>query len=286
MPTDFSVVSFVCAALLAIFVPLPCIRNNVANLAIVSWLIVCNITHGVNAVLWAGNTNIHVPVWCDIVTKLLLGVNVALPGACVCLARYLELASSSRVISTHPRVKRNRMLVELVLCYLFPTIYMSLHVIGQDHRFDLVKDLGCSASIHPSTPTLLIICASFSSHISSRSPMSSSLFVRRVAISLIMTGVLTVINLFSVFSISELEQWKSWASVHAQIRLINVVSSQDEIKSIQLVWWGVPVVSIIYIATSLTIGEEIRDMAKWIRDQMTKLRAWKASRPSPALPMQ
>jgi pheromone a factor receptor len=66
MRSDLQAISFVCAGLLAILLVLPRIRRNVANLAIVLWLLACNLIHGINAIIWAGNIDIHVPAWCDI----------------------------------------------------------------------------------------------------------------------------------------------------------------------------------------------------------------------------
>ncbi|KAF9555100.1 STE3-domain-containing protein [Agrocybe pediades] len=157
MALGLVIVSFVCAVAFLVFLPVRRVRTSVPSLAIVLWLGGCNLIHAVNAVLWAGNVDIHIPVWCDIVTKLLLGVNVALPAAILCIARELELVTSYRKISTDQIVIRNRMILELVLCYVVPVIYMSLHIVIQDRRFDLVRDYGCSASSHPSTVAFLIL---------------------------------------------------------------------------------------------------------------------------------
>ena len=66
MHAELPVISFFCFALLVIFIPTRRVRCNVANLAIVSWLAGYNLVHGINVLIWAGNVNIRVPVWCDI----------------------------------------------------------------------------------------------------------------------------------------------------------------------------------------------------------------------------
>lgn len=66
MRPEFSAISFTCAGLLTSFIPLHRVRCNVSNLAIVSWLIGGNVIHGVNALVWARDINIHAPAWCDI----------------------------------------------------------------------------------------------------------------------------------------------------------------------------------------------------------------------------
>ncbi|KAF8060136.1 pheromone A receptor-domain-containing protein [Lyophyllum atratum] len=309
MRSDLPAVSFICAALLAVFIPVARVRCNVPNLAIVAWLVGCNLVHGINAIIWADNVDIRVPVWCDIVTKLLLGASVALPGACLCISRGLELASSSRPIANDPKSQTRRVLLEFILCYIVPLLYMTLHFVSQDHRFDLIQDYGCSASVHPSTLGLtimwlppIILCfgsfvlagiaihhsfrrpaATFSVHLESRSPLTSSLFVRRVTVSITTTCLLFVVSLFSVFSVSGFRPWVSWSSVHASMTVVDVVQSRDDIKSIQLTWWGIPAVSIVYIILSFTIGQEARDSFKWIRGRVRQIRKWRP-RPLVLLP--
>jgi hypothetical protein len=60
------------------------------------------------------------------VTKFMLGANIALPGALVCISRQLELISSSKTIPSDSRVIRNRTILEFLLCYVVPIIYMLL----------------------------------------------------------------------------------------------------------------------------------------------------------------
>jgi hypothetical protein len=106
------------------------------------------------------------------VTKVVLGLNVALPGAFLCILRELELVASLRTYSSDKNAIRNRRTFEYLFCYAMPISYMllrkpnSVHSVSwltissdfvtQDHRFDLAKDYGCSASVHPSTTALLL----------------------------------------------------------------------------------------------------------------------------------
>jgi hypothetical protein len=62
------------------------------------------------------------------VTKLVLGANVALPGAFLCISRHLELISSKRKIETDLKTTRNRTLLDFLFCYIIPVIYMALRV--------------------------------------------------------------------------------------------------------------------------------------------------------------
>ncbi|KJA26524.1 hypothetical protein HYPSUDRAFT_132784 [Hypholoma sublateritium FD-334 SS-4] len=125
MAFTMAALSVVCAILVAVFVPTKRIRTSVPHLAIALWLGGFNLIHGVNAFVWAGNINIHIPVWCDIMTKLMLGTAIALPGAFLCIAMELRLMASDRKLSTNPIVVRNRKLLEVFLCYILPVLYMA-----------------------------------------------------------------------------------------------------------------------------------------------------------------
>jgi Pheromone A receptor len=142
-----AVLSFVSAVFLAVFIPVQRIRTSVPRLSIILWLLGYNLVHGINALVWSGNVGIHVPVWCDIgeilisfccsyriknlsiVTNFMLGVNLALPAALLCVSRQLELLSSMRPIPSHPTVVRNQLILDIFFCYLLPVIYILLRTV-------------------------------------------------------------------------------------------------------------------------------------------------------------
>lgn len=140
------VLSFLSAGLLSVFLSVPRINSSFVNTSLVVWLMVGNLIHGTNALVWAGNTDIHIPVWCDIgllahsyhharhlwlrslflVTNILIGANVALPGACVCISVHLEHMSSRRPILSNWYIKKATLLFQVIFCFFFPIVYMSL----------------------------------------------------------------------------------------------------------------------------------------------------------------
>ncbi|KAG6839246.1 hypothetical protein H0H87_001346, partial [Tephrocybe sp. NHM501043] len=126
--------------------------------------------------------------------------------------------------------------------------------------------------------------ANFSLHLEQRSPFTSSMFIRRLSTIIIITCVLFVVSLFSVFTISRFLPWTTWSAAHANFASINVVRSEEEMRSIKLVWVGVPVVSLVYVALILVLGEEARDAYKWIRDRVREMPQWRP-RPLMLLPL-
>ncbi|KAF5329464.1 hypothetical protein D9619_009290 [Psilocybe cf. subviscida] len=303
MALALAVISFLFAVLISALAPVERVRSSIPHTAIIWWFVLVNLIHGVNAVLWLDNINIHIPVWCDITTKLQLGARIGLPGAFLCIAMELERISSSRRLLTNAIVVRNRLIFEVILCHIIPIIYMLSHLIVQDHRFDIVRDLGCVASSHPSTPGFVIpwvppvfLCLlvfaycgvslhhanldridNFTTYLKSRgSTMDSSLFIRRLVTCLIVTGAFAIINFGLLFSIPNYSSWISWALTHKDISIIQIIQPpavidpdvpQSKLVTAQIGWWGFFIVSLGYIILSFTIGEESRDAIKWIRKQ-------------------
>lgn len=56
----------------------------------------------------------------------------------------------------------------------------------------------------------------------------------------------------------------SWALIHADFDVVHIVTSDNENPSIRSIWWGLRIVSFVYILLAFTWGE-VRDGTKWIR---------------------
>ncbi|KAJ7020816.1 pheromone A receptor-domain-containing protein [Mycena alexandri] len=267
------VLSFICAGLLAVFLIILIRRPtvNTSNVSIVLWLLFGNAVHAP-----------RIPIWCDIVTKLLLGVTIALPGVCLCSARYLELLSSDRKIYPNTYSKRFHTLLDVALCYVLPLLYMILHFAVQDHRFDLVENFGCSAAINRSTPAVLIMIIPplilvaypwfsavlltvwnyarlsserFTSHLSARSnSVSVPLFTRRLVKSILLTASVLIVTLFPLLG----PRHRSWAQFRPNYSAILLAR-------LQTVWWSIPVVSMVYLVLTLVLGDETTDTFSWVQ---------------------
>jgi pheromone a factor receptor len=99
--------------------------------------------------------------------------------------------------------------------------------------------------------------------------MNSSSFYRCLVISMTTTITAGLVSLLGSFSGLSLHPW-SWATVHASMSEVNIVSSQDQLGPIQLAWWGGFVVTVLYLLLSFCLGEETRDIFKWIREKTTR----------------
>lgn len=66
MRAELPTVSFLGVAALVLVAPVVASSRNIPVLSLAAWLLCCNVIHGVNTIVWAGNNAVHVPAWCDI----------------------------------------------------------------------------------------------------------------------------------------------------------------------------------------------------------------------------
>ncbi|KAJ8075729.1 hypothetical protein PM082_021359 [Marasmius tenuissimus] len=286
------VISFLCFALLSLSLLGPRVRNDVPQMSLVVWLVVGNLIHGVNSLVWSGNTDIHIPVWCDIVTKVLLAVAFALPASCFCMAANLELLASKRPLVDTESARRKRLVFTIIICWVAPVIYTLLHFIVQHHRFDIIRDFGCTAAIHSSAASVLVVwlppfilsigsfvlcgrslhhsfrvsASQFEQHIHTRLGMSSSLYLRRMISVLVLTLAVTTISIFTLFARTDFRSFASWEALHIQFTKIFVLGESPDHKLALMMWWLTPVVSIAYVFLWLTVGQDLRDVVKAMKE--------------------
>ncbi|KAJ6528901.1 GPCR fungal pheromone mating factor [Mycena capillaripes] len=304
MPSALQAAPFVATGLVFCTLPHHWRVKNLATLSIIAWLSAYNLIYGVNALIWAGNAEIHVPVWCDIATKIKIGADVGLPGCCLCMAKRLNRIAYGLEMS--PRGWRHRTL-DILLCWGFPVIIMVLHYIVQGHRFDIIEDIGCLPAIYVSWPSIfildlsafipailaLIFCALAifklyrrrkAFRVMLRKPDASltpSRYVRLMIMTFFLGSWSTV--LISVSASNEytsgLEPWTDWASVHANFSFIGQYDDDDfsasALQCIYILWGAVPLSSLAFFAF-FGIGEEAmkdyRASAEWIRCTPVRLR--------------
>jgi hypothetical protein len=69
MGSPQAAVSFLCTIFLAVFIFARRVREDVARLALVAWLLGSNFVHGVNAALWSSTVAFEGLGWCDVGKK-------------------------------------------------------------------------------------------------------------------------------------------------------------------------------------------------------------------------
>ncbi|KAJ7028139.1 putative fungal pheromone GPCR, STE3-type [Mycena alexandri] len=303
MPGALYAPAFVAAALVLVPLPGHWRARNIPTLSIISWLFILNVSYGVNAVVWAGNTDLVLPVWCDIVTKIKIGATFALPSSCLCLA--VQLHAIASFLKTSNR-RRRAMVLDLVLCYGLPILIMALHYIVQGHRYDIVEDFGCRPAMYISWLSLLLVdlppaIASFLALVfcglalssffrrrsafihmikESDSGLTTSRYVRLMAMTTLLgtwNAIVIGIGLWATYS-DGLRPWTSWADVHFNFSRIQPYPIAEFpgplLRLTYLLWAAVPISALLFFSF-FAFGEdamkEYRNLRRWFRRKVLNL---------------
>ncbi|KZT37704.1 fungal pheromone STE3G-protein-coupled receptor [Sistotremastrum suecicum HHB10207 ss-3] len=139
----YAVLSFL--GLVFVLIPLPWnLRSwNVGVCALIFNVALGCLVLFVNHIIWSGTVEDKAPAWCDISAKLLVGIRIGVPAACLCITRRLfSIIRGGHSYLTQPQRTRV-MLVDLALSAGVPLLIIALHCIVQSHRFDIIEDVGC-----------------------------------------------------------------------------------------------------------------------------------------------
>ncbi|KAI1782019.1 pheromone A receptor-domain-containing protein [Ganoderma leucocontextum] len=299
MYAELPYVAFVAAFLVLVPLPWHWRSGNVATLAMVAWLFVINVIYGVDAIIWSHNVKITALVWCDITGKIIIGAQMALPAACMCISIHLaQVASVARVQNTGAD-KRRRMIIELLLCFGIPLLWMGLHYLVQGHRFDIIEFYGCRPNTYISIPGILLLWVppliyslvtlvfsaialkyflqhriTFARYLeNSNSGLTASRYLRLMAmafVEIIITTVSSSITLW--FTSLSLRPWTNFADVHydfSRVATLPIVFAPRTITSYYYVtWYIIPVSSLIFFVFFAFGQDAIREYSAcfaWIR---------------------
>ncbi|KAF9238460.1 pheromone A receptor-domain-containing protein [Melanogaster broomeanus] len=156
MQAEIPVISLISAGLVLVPLIWYLRARNIAAVAIGIWLSVTNIIYAVDALIWADNSDLKAPLWCDISTSFIIGSHIALPAACLCICIHLERLASFCQISTRVATQ-SRILFESVTCFGLPAAYIALHLIVQPRRFDLFYGFGCRPATYPAVIAICLV---------------------------------------------------------------------------------------------------------------------------------
>ncbi|KAI6111893.1 Rcb2.42 [Pisolithus thermaeus] len=300
MRAELPVGAFIAAGLVLVPLPWHWRARNVAMLSTIVWLFVANIIYAIDAIIWAGNVEDSVPVWCDITTKLQIGTNMALPACCLCICIHLERIASVRQVSTSHSDKMRRMIFDAMICWMIPIVYMALHYVVQGHRFDIVEDFGCRPTVYVSIPAIFLIWVPpitaalatfgfaavavrhffrrrlmFAKHLqNSNSGLTTSRYFRLMSMAVVQMFWSLLITSFNMwFSCQNgLRPWISWDNVHMGFSQIayfpTVFIPSSTLTWTYILWWALPASAVVFFAF-FSFGHdamnEYRECFSWVR---------------------
>ncbi|KZT37710.1 STE3-domain-containing protein [Sistotremastrum suecicum HHB10207 ss-3] len=150
----FSFIGFV-----IVLIPMPWHLHawNAGTCLFMTYVALGCLIHFINSIVWADNLLDPAPVYCDITTKILIGLSVGLPAASFCINRRLyHIASISQVRRT-PRDRQKSLCIDLAIGLGLPILVMILHYIVQGHRYDIFEGYGCWPTTYNTVPAYPLV---------------------------------------------------------------------------------------------------------------------------------
>ncbi|KAJ2916369.1 hypothetical protein MD484_g4043, partial [Candolleomyces efflorescens] len=120
------------------------------------WTALACLNSFVNSIVWKDHARDVAPVWCDISSKLIIGVSVGIPASVLCISRRLYSLTSVQTVSILLSDKRRMVLIDLCIAVGIPVVIMVLHYVVQGHRFDILGSVGCYPVVYNSIPAYFL----------------------------------------------------------------------------------------------------------------------------------
>jgi len=244
----FSLFAFI--GFLMCTVPLPWHLEawNIGTCSYMVWVGLGCLFNFVNSVVWTGNAINHAPIWCDIVTRFLVGLSWGVPAALFCISRRLYNIVSVKTVTVSRAERRRGIIVDLVISFGLPTIGMILYYIPQPRRFHIIEDIGCLQVVSNTVvglvlvilPPIAITCASavycalsirallkqralLKEMLSGHSNLSSSRYTRLIALASANLLLNMPLNfwMLSMNIMKGFRPWISWAYIHSDMSHFN-----------------------------------------------------------------
>jgi len=209
----------------------------------------------INSIVWNKTVMDKAPVWCDISSRLIIGVSVGIPAASLCINRRLYLIATVQKVTTTKADKHRAVGVDLLIGLGIPILQMILQYIVQGHRYNIFEDVGCFPMTYNTPPAYPLVytwpviigvvsagyCAmtiralakrraDFNQMLSGMNNLNSSRYLRLMGLAGVElclgipwgTYVSLYLNIHSAngASASPIFPWISWANVHSNFSYV------------------------------------------------------------------
>ncbi|KAI0341212.1 STE3-domain-containing protein [Trametopsis cervina] len=255
---------------------------NAATCAYMLWSSIASLIVFVNSIVWNGNIANPAPVWCDITTKFIIGAGVGIPASSLCINRRLYKIASVRAVSISYEEKRRSVIVDISISIGIPIMVMALHYIVQGHRYNIIEDIGCIATIFNTPPAyplvymwpVLLGCVSFvyafltlrsfwmrrlqfNELISATSSMTINRYFRLMLLSCLEMMLTIPLTSYSIYLNSHgrtLSPWISWSDAHFNFSFIETIpavywrSDKQYAIAVEMGRWIYPCSALLFFA--------------------------------------
>lgn len=225
---------------------------NTGTCMYMAWVGVACLIQCINAIVWNNNMIIRATVYCDIVTRIQVAMNVAIPACSLCINRRLYKIATTKAVMVTQSEKRRAVITDLFIGLGIPLLQIAAQYVVSGHRFNLLEDFGpypATVLMYPAIPLFflwplvigivsLYYCLmtvyhfyrrrrQFSQIMSSNRGLNQSRYVRLMCLAMI--EVLGTIPLSSWVLATNVKQgfapWVSWSNTHLDYsRIVQVAS--------------------------------------------------------------
>ncbi|KAH7904575.1 pheromone A receptor-domain-containing protein [Hygrophoropsis aurantiaca] len=196
----------------------------------------------INSIIWRSTVINYAPVWCDISSRLIVGVSVAIPAASLCINRRLYKIATVSSVTTSRAQKKRAVIVDLAIGLGIPIVQMVLQFIVEGHRFNIFEEIGCYPYTYNTTlayplsivwPVVIglisaIYCiltlrafmqrrAQFSEFVSATTSLTINRYFRLMALAtveLLFTTPICAYGIYLNVVSSPVQPWKGFADAH------------------------------------------------------------------------
>ncbi|RDX44930.1 STE3-domain-containing protein [Lentinus brumalis] len=289
----FAFIGFVLA-----LVPLPWHLEawNSATCYYMMWASLSCLNQFVNTVVWARDALDHAPVWCDISTRITIAASVGIPAASMCINQRLYNIAKVQAVMVTKAEKRRAVMIDTLICVLFPILVVALSYIVQGHRYNVLEQLGCLPALYNTLLTYFLVnwwplvfsilasvyCllsliafnrrrAQFNEFLSAKkSSLTLSRYFRLMALSTTSLLLLIPISTYGIYlnvTTQPLGPWRSWSDTHFDFGRIEQIpalvwrSSSAAVVAHELNRWLSPACSIIFFIYFGVASEARRNYA-------------------------
>jgi len=225
---------------------------NTGTCLYMAWVGIGCLVQCINAIIWNNNMIIKYTVYCNIVGRIQIGLNVAIPACSLCINRRLYKIATTKVVMVTAAEKRRAVIIDLLIGLGIPILQMVAQYIVSDYQFNLVEDFGpypSVARVYPAIPLIFLwpivvgtvsLCycvmtiyhfykrrRQFSQVMSSNRGLNQSRYVRLMCLA--MVEILGTIPLscwiLSINAKAGFVHWGSWDWIHSDYSQIVQVPS-------------------------------------------------------------
>ncbi|KAF8197962.1 pheromone A receptor-domain-containing protein [Pholiota molesta] len=224
----FSAFSFITLILVLIPFPWHLEAWNTGTCLYMFWTALGLLSYFVNSIIWRNNAINWAPIWCDITTRIVIGISVAIPAASLCINHRLYCIASVHSAMRTRQEKYRAIMVDLAIGVGLPVIAMILAYIPQGHRFNIFEEVGCFPAIYNTPPAyfsygfMTIIAfrkrhAEFKKTLFANSNLDSNRFIRLMVLAGIEVACCIPLSITTIVlnaTRSQVQPWISWEDTH------------------------------------------------------------------------